>query len=63
MLRTSEKLTGEQGNLKHDVISFLEQQAIEKQIAALELKLRKEIQPHRKFELHQQIQKLKKSLL
>ena len=39
-----------------------QQEKLQKQIAALEAKMRKEKQPRKKLELHQQIQKLKKEL-
>lgn len=56
-----DKLSGAKG-LHDDVLTFQEQQAIEKQIANLQERLRKEAQPRRKFELHQQIVELEKKL-
>ena len=51
------------GNSLSEQIAHDEQkEKLQKQIAALEAKMRKEKQPRRKFELHQQIQKLKQIL-
>ena len=51
------------GNSLSEQIAHNEQQEkLQKQIAALEAKMRKEKQPRKKLELHQQIQKLKKLL-
>ena len=56
-----DKLSGGKG-LHDDVLTFQEQQAIEKRIAILQEQRRKETQPRRKFELHQQIVELEKRL-
>ena len=53
----------EDGNTLSEQITLDEQQEkLRKQIAALESKMRKEKQPRRKLELHEQIQKLKHTL-
>lgn len=58
-----EKLKGESAsNLSEDVLSFQHQQELEKRVAQLEQALNKETQPHRKFELHQQLISAKKEL-
>ena len=60
MVTTIGKITVQDGNTLDEQIIIDEQQArLQKQIAALENKMRKEKQPRKKLELHQQIQKLK----
>lgn len=55
--------TNNNGNTLSEQIAVDEQQEkLRKQIVALEAKMRKEKQPRRKFELHQQILKLKTTL-
>ena len=56
------RLKEEADTLKGDVLSFQEQQAIEKRLAQLQLLINRETQPQRKFELHQEMVKLKNSL-
>ena len=48
--------------LKEVIIGYKQRQKLEKEIARLEKQLKKESQPKKKFELHQQIQKIKKGL-
>ena len=48
--------------LTEDVATMQVREATLKRITALEAEMNKEVQPHRKFELHQQIQKLKNTL-
>lgn len=60
MVTTIGDITVQDGNTLDEQIIIDEQQArLQKQIAALENKMRKEKQPRKKLELHQQIQKLK----
>ena len=49
-------------NLKEAVLSYQEQQVLQKRLAALQAQIAKESQPKRKFELHQQIVELRKKL-
>lgn len=49
-------------NLKEAVLSYQEQQVLQKRLAALQAQIAKESQPKRKFELHQQIISLKEKL-
>lgn len=51
--------TGESASLKDSVEQQKQREQMEKQIAALEAKIRKEKQPKKKFELVQKLQKLK----
>ena len=48
--------------LKDAIIEYEKHQKLEKEIAQLEKQLRKETQPKKKFELHQQIQLMRKEL-
>lgn len=48
--------------LQADVLTFQQQKAIEKRIAQLTQQMRREPQPNRKFELHQQILQLSNEL-
>ena len=48
--------------LKDAIIEYEKHQKLEKEIARLEKQLRKETQPKKKFELHQQIQLMRKEL-
>lgn len=48
--------------LTEDVATMQVREVTLKRIATLEVEMKKEVQPHRKFELHQQIQKLKNTL-
>lgn len=52
--------TGESASLKDSVEQQKQREQLEKQIAALEAKIRKEKQPKKKFELVQQMQSLQK---
>lgn len=55
--------TNNNGNtLSEQIVADEQQEKLRKQIAALESKMRKEKQPRRKFELHQQILKLKDNI-
>lgn len=55
--------TNNNGNTLSEQITLDEQQEkLRKQIVALEAKMRKEKQPRKKLELHQQILKLKTTL-
>ena len=56
------RLKGDTDTLKGDVLSFQEQEIIEKRLAKLQLLIHKETQPQRKFELHQEILTLQKKL-
>ena len=56
------RLKEEADTLKGDVLSFQEQQAIEKRLAQLQLLINRETQPQRKFELHQEMVALKEKL-
>ena len=49
-------------NLKEAVLSYQEQQVLQKRLAALQAQIAKESQPKRKFELHKQIVELQKKL-
>lgn len=49
--------------LKNVIIEHEQWQKLEKEITRLEKQLRKETQPKKKFELHQQIQSLKKGVI
>lgn len=49
--------------LKDVVTEYEKRQKLEKEIARLEKQLRKETQPKKKFELHQQIQKMRKEFV
>lgn len=51
--------TGESASLKDSVEQQKQREQLEKQIAALEAKIRKEKQPRKKFEMAQKLQKLK----
>jgi hypothetical protein len=51
--------TGESASLKDSVEQQKQREQLEKQIAALEAKIRKEKQPKKKFELVQQMKSLK----
>ena len=51
--------TGESASLKDSVEQQKQREQLEKQIVALEAKIRKEKQPKKKFELAQKLQKLK----
>lgn len=63
MVTTIGDITVHDGNTLDEQIIIDEQQArLQKQIAALENKMRKEKQPRKKFELHQQIKTLKQQL-
>lgn len=63
MVTTIGDITMQDGNTLDEQIIIDEQQArLQKQIAALENKMRKEKQPRKKFELHQQIKTLKQQL-
>ncbi len=63
MVTTIGDITVQDGNTLTEQITLDEQHArLQKQIAALENKMRKEKQPRKKFELHQQIQELKLKL-
>lgn len=63
MVTTIGDFTVKQGNTLTEQIAVDEQQEkLRKQIAALEAKMRKEKQPRKKFELHQQIKTLKQQL-
>lgn len=60
MVTTIGNITVKDGNTLTEQIAVDEQQEkLRKQIVALEAKMRKEKQPRKKFELHQQILKLK----
>ncbi len=60
MVTTIGDITVQDGNTLTEQIAVDEQQEkLRKQIVALEAKMRKEKQPRKKLELHQQIQKLK----
>lgn len=52
--------TGESTSLKDSVEQQKQREQLEKQIAALEAKIRKEKQPKKKFELVQELKKIKK---
>ena len=52
--------TGESASLKDSVEQQKQREQLEKQIAALEAKIRKEKQPKKKFELVQELKKIKK---
>lgn len=52
--------TGESTSLKDSVEQQKQREQMEKQIAALEAKIRKEKQPKKKFELVQELKKIKK---
>ena len=52
--------TGESASLKDSVEQQKQREQLEKQIAALEAKIRKEKQPKKKFELVQQMKALQK---
>lgn len=54
--------TDENTSLKEDIETQKQREQIEKQIAALEVRVRKERQPRRKFELVQEMNNLKKRL-
>lgn len=54
--------TGESASLKDSVEQQKQREQLEKQIAALEAKIRKEKQPRKKFELVQNIKVLKEGL-
>ena len=56
------RLKGDTDTLKGDVLSYQEQEAIKKRLALLQQLINKETQPQRKFELHHEMVKLKKSL-
>ena len=56
------RLNDSTDTLQQAVLSFQEQQAIEKRLAQLQQLIIKETQPHRKFELHQQIVELQRKL-
>lgn len=63
MVTTIGDITVQDGNtLTEQITVDVQQEKQRKQIAALEAKMRKEKQPRRKFELHQQILKLKTTL-
>jgi len=55
--------TGESTSLKDSVEQQKQREQLEKQIAALEAKIRKEKQPKKKFEMVQELQKIKKQEL
>lgn len=55
--------TGESASLKDSVEQQKQREQLEKQIAALEAKIRKEKQPRKKFEMVQELQKIKKQEL
>lgn len=55
--------TGESSSLKDSVEQQKQREQLEKQIAALEAKIRKEKQPKKKFEMVQELQKIKKQEL
>ena len=55
--------TGESASLKDSVEQQKQREQLEKQIAALEVKIRKEKQPKKKFEMVQELQKIKKQEL
>ena len=52
--------TGESASLKDSVEQQKQHEQLEKQVAALEAKIRKEKQPKKKFELVQQMKALQK---
>lgn len=58
----AEKKLKAQSTLKEAVLNFQTQQIIEKKLAQLQQQIRKENQPQRKFELHQEILTLQKKL-
>ena len=55
--------TGESASLKDSVEQQKQREQLEKQIVALEAKIRKEKQPKKKFEMVQELQKIKKQEL
>lgn len=58
----SDKLSNNGEELKQSVLSYQEQQMLQKRLATLQAQIAKEMQPKRKFELHQQIVELQKKL-
>ena len=58
----SDKLSNNGEELKQSVISYQEQQMLQKRLATLQAQIVKEMQPKRKFELHQEIVELQKKL-
>ena len=59
----SEQLSKDSGDLKSAVLSYQEQQVLQKRLATLQAQIAKELQPKRRFELHQQIINIKDKLL
>lgn len=62
MVTTIGNITVQDGNtLTEQIVADEQRDKLQRQIATLENKMKKEKQPRRKFELHQQISELKKS--
>lgn len=57
-----QQLISDNSNLHNAVLSYQEQETQKKRLAALQAQIAKEMQPKRKFELHQQIVELQKKL-
>ena len=57
-----QQLISDNSNLHNAVLSYQEQETLKKRLATLQAQIAKEMQPKRKFELHQQIVELQKKL-
>lgn len=57
-----QQLINDNSNLHNAVLSYQEQETLKKRLATLQAQIAKEMQPKRKFELHQQIVELQKKL-
>jgi molecular chaperone GrpE (heat shock protein) len=57
------KLSELSGTLKEDIAISQEQEALQKEIAALKKRLSSERQPQKKFMLHKQLKELEKKII
>lgn len=57
-----QQLISDNSNLHNAVLSYQEQETLKKRLAQLQQQINRELQPKRKFELHQQIVELQKKL-
>lgn len=57
-----QQLISDNSNLHNAVLSYQEQETLKKRLATLQAQIAKEMQPKRKFELHQEIVELQKKL-